>query len=182
MTVAARLSQRPDAAVASLRYFDADGFGAALREVTGTVLPGTGQAIRAAPAAAGSGECLLAWRSPSETLMVGNRALLAQVAARTAASAHGYVVDQTGGISLLVVCGERGALLLARLGSLGSRDCVPAPGEARTGRLADLSVLTLCVRPLEWLLLVERVYARHLRHWIQVTLDDDDLSEIHPHD
>ena len=70
-----------------------------------------------APAAAGSGECLLAWRSPSETLMVGNRALLAQVAARTAASAHGYVVDQTGGISLLVVGGERGALLLDNIGS-----------------------------------------------------------------
>ena len=55
---------------------------------------------------------------------------------------------------------------------LGSTDAIPALGEARTSRLAELSVMSLCTRPGEILLLVERVYVRHLIGWIRETVAD----------
>ena len=48
--------------------------------------------------------------------------------------------------------------VLERIGSAGS---IPALGEARTGRLAELPVLSLSVREGEFVLLVERVYSEH---------------------
>ena len=79
------------------------------------------------------------------------------------------MVDQTGGILTLVVAGARAPDLLTRL---GSTDAVPALGEARTSRMAELSVMSLCTRPGEILLLVERVYVRHLFGWIRETIAD----------
>ena len=37
---------------------------------------------------------------------------------------------------------------------------------------AELQVLTVCVQPAEYLLLVERVYANHLVDWIAATVAD----------
>jgi sarcosine oxidase gamma subunit len=161
--------------VASLRYFDAAGpFAVAVSEVLGGPLPAPLRAHRCVLAAdnadAAGPEMVLAWRSPTETLLVTTDAgCLSRVGKFAAARPDGCLVDQTGGILTLVVTGMRAPDLLLRL---GSADAIPALGEARTSRVAELSVMSLCARPGELLLLVERVYARHLFGWIRETVAD----------
>jgi len=67
------------------------------------------------------------------------------------------------------VSGDRTADLLHRLGGAAS---VPAPGEARRSRLADVPVLALSVNPGETLLAIDRAYLLHLLAWIRETLLD----------
>ena len=168
--------------VASLRYFDPAGlFAAEVGEVLGGPLPAPLRADRRVLVTAGDGasaegastagsELVLAWRSPTETFLVtADAGCLAAVDRFTAARSDGCLADQTGGILTLVVAGARAPDLLPRL---GSTDAVPALGEARTSRLAELSVMSLCTRPGEILLLVERVYVRHLFGWIRETIAD----------
>jgi sarcosine oxidase gamma subunit len=162
-------------AIASLRYFDPAGpFAAEVGEVLGGPQPAPLRAHRRLLAAEGAGaagsELVLAWRSPTETLLVtADVGCLAAVDRFAANRSDGCLVDQTGGILTLVVAGARAPDLLTRL---GSTDAVPALGEARTSRLAELSVMSLCTRPGEILLLVERVYVRHLSGWIRETIAD----------
>jgi sarcosine oxidase gamma subunit len=164
-----------DLSVASLRYFDpAAPFAAEVGEVLGGPLPAPLRAQRRALATERAGtagsELVVAWRSPTETLLVtADAGCLTAVDKFAANRSDGCVVDQTGGILTLVVAGARAPDLLRRL---GSTDAVPALGEARTSRLAELSVMSLCTRPGEILLLVERVYARHLFGWIRETVAD----------
>ena len=73
------------------------------------------------------------------------------------------------GVRAWQLAGARARDVLERIGSAGS---IPAPGEARTGRLAELPVLSLSVREGEFLLLVERVYSEHLLGWISETAAD----------
>jgi sarcosine oxidase gamma subunit len=169
-------------AVAALRYFDPAGlFAAEVSEVLGGPLPAPLRAHRRVLVAAGEGasakgassagsELVLAWRGPTETLLVTADAVwLAAVSALAAGRSDGCLVDQTGGILSLVLTGARVPDLLLRL---GSTDAIPALGEARTSRLAELSVMSVCARSGEILLLVERVYARHLCGWIRETVAD----------
>ena len=86
-----------------------------------------------------------------------------------AAAADGCMVNQTGGILVLRARGDKTGDLLLRL---GSATAIAGVGEARSGRLAELQVLTVCVQPAEYLLLVERVYANHLVDWIAATVAD----------
>jgi hypothetical protein len=65
------------------------------------------------------------------------------------------------------------ANLLCRLGGTAS---VPAPGEARGSRIADVPVLAISVRAGETLLVVDRVYLPHLLAWIRETLLDVEAS------
>jgi sarcosine oxidase gamma subunit len=160
--------------VASLRYFDAGPFAAEVGEVLGGPLPAPLRAHRRllAPESAGTAgsELVLAWRSPTETLLLtADAGCLTAVGGFAAARSDGCLVDQTGGILALVVGGARAPDLLLRL---GSTDAIPALGEARTTRLAELSVTSLCTRPNQVMLLVERVYARHLFGWIRETVAD----------
>ena len=152
--------------VATLRYFEAGGaFAAAVREATGAPLPGPLEAVESA-----DGQLTLAWRSPTETLLLTPSAeWLAQLEARLASVPEGCLVDLSGGLKVLRVVGERVAELLCRLGGTAS---VPRPGEARRSRLADVPALALSVRPGETLLLVDRAYAEHLMGWIRETLLD----------
>jgi sarcosine oxidase gamma subunit len=168
--------------VASLRYFDPAGpFAAEVGEVLGGPLPEplrayrrvlvtTGDGASAEGASSAGPELVLAWRSPTETLLVtADAGWLAAVGGFAAARSDGCLVDQTGGTLTLVVAGARAPDLLSRL---GSTDAIPALGEARTSRLAELSVMSLHTRPGEILLLVERVYVRHLFGWIRETIAD----------
>jgi sarcosine oxidase gamma subunit len=170
--------------VASLRYFDPAGpFAAEAGEVLGGPIPlplrahrrllvGTGDFAGASADGAGTAgsELVVAWRSPTETLLVtADAGCLSKVDRFAANRSDGCLVDQTGGILTLVVAGARAPDLLTRL---GSTDAVPALGEARSSRMAELSVVSLCTRPGEILLLVERVYARHLFGWIRETVAD----------
>ena len=171
-------------AIASLRYFDPAGsFAAAAGEVLGGPLPEPLRADRRVLSTAGESagsrevrrgmagsELVLAWRSPTETLLLtADAGWLAAVSAFAADRSDGCLVDQTGGILSLVLTGARVPDLLLRL---GSTDAIPALGEARTSRLAELSVMSLCTRPGEILLLAERVYVRHLIGWIRETVAD----------
>ncbi len=155
---------------ATLRYFEPGGaFAAAVREATGAALPEPLEAV-----ASPDGQLTLAWRSPTETLLLTmSTQRLAELEARLAGSADGCLVDLSGGLKVLRVSGERLADLLCRLGGTAS---VPRPGEARRSRLADVAVLALCRRPGEVLLLVDRAYAEHLTGWIRETLRD--LSDL----
>jgi sarcosine oxidase gamma subunit len=156
--------------VASLRYFDpADRFVAAVREFLGSPLPAPLHALRV-DAATGGARFILLWRSPTETLLLSyDPAALAELDARVAPETDGCMVVQTGGMRVLRVAGSKARDLLLRL---GSATAIPALGEACTGRLAELQVLTACVQAGEYLLLVDRVYANHLLGWIRATVAD----------
>ncbi len=156
--------------IASLRYFDPAGsFAAAVRESIGRALPDplratcVGDSTQVEP-------LIFLWRSPTETVFLsrdGTR--FAELERQLAALEGGCMVDQTGGVCVVRVRGVRGRELLLRLGAMTA---IPDPGEARSGRLAELQVLTTCVQAGEFLLLVERVYANHLREWIGATTAD----------
>jgi heterotetrameric sarcosine oxidase gamma subunit len=156
--------------IASLRYFDhAGGFAAAVREAVGNALPEPLRAVQAGNATQGA-YLILAWRSPTETVLLSNdRAAFDELERQLAAVPDGCMVNQTGGICVLRVQGEKAGDLLLRL---GAATAIPGRGEARSGRLAELQVLTACVQAGEFLLLVERVYANHLIEWIRATVAD----------
>jgi heterotetrameric sarcosine oxidase gamma subunit len=162
LTVRADLSMH----VATLRYFESGGaFARAVQAATGVPLPAVQRALEAE-----GGELTLAWRSPTETLLLSSSAgRLSQLEEALAHTGEGCLLNVTGGLTLLRVTGERIADLLCRLGGAA---CVPAVGEARRSRLADVPVLALAVREGEALLLVDRGYAAHLTAWIRETLLD----------
>jgi hypothetical protein len=164
------VSDDPRLQVASLRYFDTAGiFAGAVREIVGRPVPAPLHAIRVEPPLKNA-LFILAWRSPTETLLLSSdRVAFADLDQRLAAAADGCMVDQTGGIRALGVHGPRAGELFLRLGATTS---IPGLGEARSGRLADVQVLTACVQAGEFLLLVERVYAAHLLGWISATAAD----------
>jgi sarcosine oxidase gamma subunit len=159
--------------VASLRYFEVDGsFAATVHSVIGAALPGVLQAAKV-PAASEHGTFILAWRSPTETLALSSDAeRFSNLKIALADTRDGCVVDQSGGLRVLRASGERVFDLLMRLGSAAS---APKSGESRRSRLADISVLALCVVPSETLLVVDRVHAEHLLAWIRQTADDIEI-------
>jgi len=148
--------------VATLRYFMREGaFADAVRTATGMPLPAVLEARE-------EDQLILAWRSPTETLCVTRSdSLLAELGARLAACPEGLMVELTGGLQIVRLTGVRIADLLCRLGGTAS---VPAPGEARRSRLADVPVLALSVRTGETLLFVDRAYLPHVLEWIRETL------------
>jgi len=153
---------------AALRYFETQGdFASAVQAVTGTPLPRPlGAAALEAAGAGGAG--IVAWRSPTETLLLGEHAgLVSQIRERLSSVPGGCVVELTGGLRVLRLRGPGVAELLCRL---GGNTVTPAVSEARRGRLADVPVLAVSVRSLETLLVVDRAYAQHLLGWIRATL------------
>jgi hypothetical protein len=152
--------------LATLRHFRSDGaFAAAVRQATGAGLPRPLEVLEVA-----SAHMLLAWRSPTDTLCItAPAARLADLATRLADVTDGCLVELTGALRVLRLTGSKVSDLLCRLGSSA---CVPRPGEARRGRLADVPVLTVAVRADEVLLVVDRVYLSHLLAWIRETLLD----------
>src|ERR1700736_4513138 len=133
--------------IASLRYFHPSGkFAAAVREAVGRELPEPLRTFQIGSATQGS-YVILAWRSPTETLLMSNdRAAFDELERQLAAAPDGCMVNQTGGICVLRVQREKAGDLLLRL---GAATAVPNLGEARSGRLAELQVLTACVLPKE---------------------------------
>jgi sarcosine oxidase gamma subunit len=155
---------------ASLRYLDRAGaYARAAEQVLKVRLPAVLEAVTVSSAAAGA-ECILAWRNPTETLLLSAHAAdFAQMSAQLVDAADGCTVDQSGGLWAVRIRGGRIADLLMRLGSSAT---IPQLGEARTGRIAELAVLALCVRAEETLLVFDRVHAEHLLGWIGETARD----------
>jgi heterotetrameric sarcosine oxidase gamma subunit len=156
--------------IASLRYFDRAGsFAGAVREAIGLPLPEPLRAVEA-KSASGDGRFILAWRSPTETLLLSkSRAAYTELERRLAADLEGCMVAQTGGVSLIRVQGARAGELLH---GLAAATAIPDVGAALNGRFAEVHVLAACIQSGEFLLLVERVYARHLLDWMAVTAAD----------
>jgi sarcosine oxidase gamma subunit len=155
---------------AALRYFESGGpFAAAASAALGIALPAPLNAAVVALPAAPDSELVLAWSRPTETLLLtASATALAALAGQIESADGGQLVDVTGALAVLRLSGARSADLIGRLGS-GS---VPRAGEARRGRLADVPVMSLCVRAGEVWLIVDRAYARHLSGWIEATLAD----------
>jgi sarcosine oxidase gamma subunit len=155
--------------IGALRYCDPAAVETALRFVTGSAVPPARRAVLT-DAPPGGERLLLLWRSPSETLVVCDTAApLLALGAQLAAAREACLVDQSGGIWGLRITGPRSLDLLVRL---GATTAVPQLGESLIGRLADLTVQSVCVREHEVLLLVERLYAEHLLGWIRETIAD----------
>lgn len=160
---------------ATLRYFESEGpFAAAFATVAGTPLPAPVTAT-VLPDAGGVGvsaaaTVVFAWLRPTETLALCQAAEpLAELKERLVTAPGGYVVELSGGLRAIRVRGARLDELLRRLGGVGVGQ---RPNDARRGRLADVQVLVLSVRPREVSLVVDRAYAAHLLGWIQATLAD----------
>lgn len=156
--------------VAALRYFDSQGaFAQLCKSTLGVSLPDALRAVKV-PDASADEECLLAWRNPTQTWVVTrNDSTLTALQTALSAAVDGCFVDQSGGVWVLRVRGERTRDLLLRVGNEAS---VPEPGEARVSRIAELPVMSLSVKTEETLLLVDRVYAEHLFRWVRVTAGD----------
>ena len=156
--------------VASLRYFDSrGGFSHTVRRVVGLEFPNIG---RASVAAGGSGpdRTILAWRSPTETLLLSEQTtLIEQLESETATHPDGCIVELTGGACVVRADGEAAPELFYRIGGQATW---PHLGEARRSRLAEVPVLALQAQPGEILLVLDRVYVEHLMAWILATAAD----------
>jgi len=172
---AAGLSIRPVAPLwmASIRFFDIAGaFASGLAGRVGGPLPGPLQVLRYAGDPGGAmpaSQILLASRSPNETLLLCNQAwMVAALEDFAAGRSDGCVVNQTGAYRVWEISGDRAPDFLARLGSAS----VPALGEARVSRIAELAVMTLSVEIGSTLVVVDRLYSEHLAGWMGETLAD----------
>jgi sarcosine oxidase gamma subunit len=164
-----RVVLEPRLHVASLRYFDRKGaFALLLRDITGVTLPDS-LVLRSAEDLTW-GAIILAWRSPTETLMISAAPTLIETLQGAAATlTDGCIVDQRGGALVFRAGGEAVPDLFARLGGHGA---CPAIGESRRTRLAEVAVLAVKVQPEETLLIVERCYGPHLMAAIRASAAD----------
>jgi sarcosine oxidase gamma subunit len=155
--------------IGSLRYFDPTGaFVGDLAAVVGGPVPKPLEAVRYTVAS--GPEIILAFRSPTETLVLCDALEpFASIERFAADRQDGCLVEQTGGIWCCTLAGERAPDLLTRL---GPTSLIPALGQVRTGRLAELAVMSLCIRSGDIMLLVDRVYADHLTAWMRETIAD----------
>jgi heterotetrameric sarcosine oxidase gamma subunit len=166
-----------DVRAASLRYFAsmAADISASIEAAVGLAIPDALKANRVRTDGR-QGTSILAWLSPTETLLLSTDDLRFDQLAACIAAAGGYFVDQTGGIAVLKVTGKRTEDLLLRI---GLSDSFPDIGEAKRSRMADVSVLALRVCSGVTLLVVNRTHTEHLMNWIRVSaLDFDRLGTL----
>ena len=156
--------------VASLRYFDTSGaFSRTVSRVVGLELPNICRA-NVMVGDVDADRTILAWRSPTETLLLSDeRTLIDQLEAEAAMHPDGCIVELTGGACVVRAGGEAVPELFNRIGGQATW---PHLGEARRSRLADVPVLALQVQPGEILLALDRVYVEHLMTWIRATAAD----------
>jgi heterotetrameric sarcosine oxidase gamma subunit len=160
---------QPQWHVASFRYFARDG---AFTRMVSTV---TGLDVPAELRAAHNGDdtkpavTLLAWRSPTETMLLTRDAeLLSSLQTAAAMLNDGSVVDQRGGLLVLRARGQTAPLVARKAG----HGALPAIGESRRARFAEISVLMVKVQAEEILFLVDRTYAPHFMASIRASAAD----------
>jgi sarcosine oxidase gamma subunit len=171
---------------ASLRCFERDGVFARMAEsVTGLSLPNTLKVAQSKSAARGSSAAathstdadqaitLLAWRGPSDTtLLTTDEVLLDTLQTAAAEIDDGCIVDQRGGVLVFRARGSEVAQLVAKTAGHGA---MPAIGESRRTRLAEVAVLLVKVAAGETLFAVDRIYAPHMMASIRVSAADLDI-------
>lgn len=157
-----------DRVPAALRYFDRTGpFSRTVRRVVGLELPDTG---RASCATSPTGASILAWRSPTEAILLCEEAAaIDRLRTEVATHEDGCLIDLAGGASVLRGEGEALRELFA---SLGGQGMYPEIGAVRRGRLADVAVSVLKVRPGEILVVVDLMYREHLLNWVRAAAAD----------
>jgi heterotetrameric sarcosine oxidase gamma subunit len=171
------IAMEPRFHAASLRYFERDGaFTHMVQSATGLSLPNNLSATHS-HASSGADDAqiitLLAWRSPSETtLLTSDEGLLNTLQTSAAEFSDGCVVDQRGGILVFRAQGTGVPSLLAKTAGHGA---MPAIGESRRTRLAEVAVLIVKVQAGETLLIVDRMYAPHMMASIRVNAADLDV-------
>ena len=164
-----RVELQPQWRTASLRYFTREGaFARMVSAVTGLDVPSE---LRAAHADdANHTGPLLAWRGATETILLTRDAGLVDALQASAATlGDGCVIDQTGGLLVLRAHGPAVMDLVARKAGHGA---MPASGQSRRVRFAEVAVLIVKVRADEVLLIVDRIYAPHLMASIRVSAAD----------
>jgi hypothetical protein len=160
---------QPQWHIASLRYFTRKGaFARVVSAVTGLNVPNESCAAHADDA--NQAVTLLAWRSATETTLVTRAAGLVDALQTSAARLDdGCVIDQTGGLLVLRAHGPAVMDLVARKAGHGA---MPASGQSRRVRFAEVAVLIVKVRADEVLLIVDRIYAPHLMASIRASAAD----------
>lgn len=162
-----RVSVDSSVRVASLRYFESTGeFGTRVADAA-LALP---TALTATCSKLRGGILFLAWRRPTEALMLcASHVAFEEIQSRCSPSIDGCFIDQTAGIAVLRAGGDRFADVFLRLGT-----CVapPEPGESKCCLLADVAAMAVCVDPGETYLFVDRIYLEHLLSWIRATAAD----------
>jgi heterotetrameric sarcosine oxidase gamma subunit len=169
-----KVELEPRLHAASLRYFERDSaFTRMVQAVTGLGVPRDRGAAHSADDAKES-LTLLAWRSPSETtLLTTDLKLLDSLQTAAAALNDGCVVDQRGGMLVFRARGKEVANLVARTAGHGA---MPAIGESRRTRLADVAVMLVKVQAEESLFVVDRIYAPHVMASIRASAADIDIA------
>lgn len=163
-----------DVRAASLRYFAsmAADISGSLEAAVGLPIP---DALKATSVRTDGQQetSILAWLSPTETLLLSTNDLRFDQLAACITVAGGYFVDQTDGFSVIKLTGKGTEELLVRI---GVSDSFPDLGEAKRSRMADISVLAIRVCHEETLLVVNRIYTEHLMNWIRVSALDFEPS------
>lgn len=164
-----RIELEPRLHAASLRYFERDGaFPRLVQRVTGLAVPDELRTAHSAPATAGV--TILAWRSPSETTLITSDDDLPDSLQAAAAAIHdGCIVDLRSGTLVFRARGQQVATVVARTAGHGA---MPAIGDSRRARLAEVPVLLVKVQDDETLILVERIYAPHVMSVLRVSAAD----------
>jgi heterotetrameric sarcosine oxidase gamma subunit len=161
---------QPQWHAASLRHFERDGaFVGLVHDVTGLSVPNDLGAVCGGNVANGA-VTVLAWRGPTETtLLTRDETVLESLQRAAAELSDGCLVDQRGGLLVMRARGDSVAALVARKAGHGA---MPAIGEARRARFAEVPVLIIKLRAEETLLVVDRVYAPHVMASIRVSARD----------
>jgi hypothetical protein len=156
--------------VASLRHLAPDGaLSKIIRAVFGTSLP-LPLRVSVATHFDTATDVILAWRSPTETIVLTRDAApIDAIQHAVAQLSDGCCIDRSGSFWTIRMTGMGIDGLMARL---GSPESMPTPGQSIRSRVADVPVLSISTASGEVLLLVERTYAPHLLNWIQESVRD----------
>lgn len=153
-----RLAPEPRLHAASLRYFEREGvFARLVQDAAGLKLPNERAAAHRAD---GAHLTIFAWRSPSETTLISSDAeWLDSLQSTAAAVDDGCIVDLRGGTWVFRARGNAVANIVARTAGHGA---MPAIGESRRTRLAEVPVQMVKVQADGCLMIVDRIYAPHV--------------------
>ena len=162
---------QPQFQAASLRYFDSAGaFAGVIRSISGLDIPTGLRATHRVHSADGQGMTVLAWRSPSETtLLTTENGLIDALQSAAARLADGCMVDQRGGLLVFGARGEAVPELVAKKAGYGA---MPAIGESRRTRFADVAVSIAKLRADQTLFIVDRIYAPHVMASIRISAEN----------